>query len=81
MSLSFIGTAKTLAAKNATGSIPVVFYTVGDPVGVGLVSSLGQPGGNVTGISGISYRLAAKRLELLTQVVLDARAGDTAQSY
>jgi putative ABC transport system substrate-binding protein len=67
------GTPASLAAKQATTSIPVVFYSVGDPVGVGLVSSLGRPGGNVTGISGITYQLGAKRLEFLSQVLPDAR--------
>ena len=53
--------------------IPIVFYSVGDPVGVGLVSSLSRPGGNVTGISGITFQLGAKRLQLLREVVPRAR--------
>lgn len=67
------GTPASLAARDATATIPVVFYSVGDPVGVGLVSSLSQPAGNVTGISGITYQLGAKRLELLRGVVPEAR--------
>jgi ABC-type uncharacterized transport system substrate-binding protein len=67
------GTPASLAAKNATMGIPVVFYSVGDPVGVGLVTSLGRPGGNVTGIRGVTYQLGAKRLELLRQVLPEAR--------
>lgn len=67
------GTPASLAAKQTTTTIPVVFYSVGDPVGVGLVSSLGRPGGNVTGISGITYQLGAKRVELLKEVLPEAR--------
>jgi len=67
------GTPSSLAAKNATNSIPIVFYTVGDPVGVGLVSSLARPGANVTGISGSTYQLGAKRLEVLRQLLPGAK--------
>jgi putative ABC transport system substrate-binding protein len=67
------GTPASLAAKHATTTVPVVFYSVGDPVSVGLVSNLGHPEGNVTGISGITYQLSAKRLELLRTAVPGAR--------
>jgi putative ABC transport system substrate-binding protein len=59
----------TRAIKKATGSIPVVFYTEGDPVVGGLVESLGRPGGNITGVTSISPVIAGKRLELLKEIV------------
>jgi putative ABC transport system substrate-binding protein len=62
-------TPSTLAAKQATGTIPIVFTWAVDPVGSGLVASLAQPGGNVTGLSFMAPELVGKRLELLTQAV------------
>jgi putative ABC transport system substrate-binding protein len=63
------GTAAVDAAKHATPVIPIVFATVGDPVGSGLVASLARPGGNITGLSTMSADIASKRLELMREVV------------
>jgi len=63
------GTAPPLAAKNATSTIPIVFSAVNDPVGVGLVTSLARPGGNITGMSLMVPELTQKRLELITELV------------
>jgi len=57
--------AATDAAKKATTMIPIVFDTYGDPVGDGIVAGLAWPGGNITGLSALSFELAGKRLELL----------------
>jgi putative tryptophan/tyrosine transport system substrate-binding protein len=62
-----------LAAKHATSHIPVVFAAAADPLGTGLVASLAQPGGNVTGLSIQHTDLASKRLELLTKAVPSLR--------
>jgi putative ABC transport system substrate-binding protein len=63
------GPPSNLAAKNATTTIPVVFVTGADPVKVGLVSNVRQPGGNVTGITFFAEELGAKSLSLLGQLV------------
>jgi putative tryptophan/tyrosine transport system substrate-binding protein len=59
------GTPAGFAAKKATGTIPIVFGAISDPVGVGLVASLARPGGNATGNSLMAPDLSAKRLDIL----------------
>ena len=62
-------TTATLAAKNATTTVPIVMYTSGDPVATGLVASLARPGGNITGFSIVSPEIDAKRLSLLRELL------------
>jgi putative tryptophan/tyrosine transport system substrate-binding protein len=68
-----VGTPATLAAKEATSSIPVVMAPAGDPVRTGLVKNLARPSGNVTGVTLYSTDLAIKRLELATEVLAGIR--------
>jgi putative tryptophan/tyrosine transport system substrate-binding protein len=67
--ITAFSTPAAIAAKKATTTIPIVFSAVGDPVGTGVVSNLARPGGNVTGFSMLATELAAKRLEILEEIV------------
>jgi putative ABC transport system substrate-binding protein len=67
------GNASIKAAKQATSVIPIVFPVTGDPLADGLVASLAHPGGNVTGLSNQQIDTAAKRVELLREVVPSLR--------
>ena len=63
------GIGVALAAKKATTTIPIVMTRAGDPVVLGLVASLARPGGNITGVSTLSFDLITKRLEILKDAV------------
>jgi putative tryptophan/tyrosine transport system substrate-binding protein len=67
-----VGAGTTRVAKNATSTIPIVMLLGSDPVGLGLIASLGRPGGNVTGLSQIAVELIGNRLEMLQAVVPNA---------
>ena len=62
-------TPASMAAKEATKTIPIVMANVGDPIAAGFVASLARPGGNITGLTNLSPALGGKRLELLKEIV------------
>jgi putative ABC transport system substrate-binding protein len=64
-----VDTPPTQAAKQATSTIPIVIAVSADPVGVGLVASLGHPGGNITGMSLLAPEADQKNLELLKEIL------------
>jgi putative ABC transport system substrate-binding protein len=63
------GTETALAAKAATGTIPILFVTAGDPVREGLVASISRPGGNVTGVGMVFFSLGPKQLGLMRELL------------
>ena len=67
------GTPTMRSLMQATKSIPIVMFSVGDPVGEGFVASLGRPGGNVTGLSSVDHGILAKQFELLLQAAPQVR--------
>jgi putative ABC transport system substrate-binding protein len=64
-----LGTEAPLALKQATTVIPIVIVSAGDPVANGLVPNLARPGGNITGMSWVSHKIAAKRLQILKELL------------
>jgi len=75
-------TPTVIAVRRATSTIPIVMVSVGDPIGSGFVASLARPGGNITGVSGITSDLSAKLIGLFVQMVPSMRAiGLVTNSY
>jgi putative tryptophan/tyrosine transport system substrate-binding protein len=71
--IATVTTPAALAAKAATGQIPIVFVVGDDPIGAGLVTSMSRPGGNVTGLTNFASGIAIKRLELAAEALPNAR--------
>ena len=68
-----VAVAASLAARDATATIPIVMVHAGNPIGAGLIKSLSQPGGNVTGLTSMVPDLGSKQIERLHQMVPSAR--------
>jgi putative ABC transport system substrate-binding protein len=68
------GTATAKAAQAATATVPVVFTTVGDPIGTGIVTSLSRPGANLTGVHSQATDISGKRLQILEDIVPGIRS-------
>ena len=62
------GPVSAIAARKVTDTVPIVFTTISDPVKIGLVASINRPGGNVTGVAGLTSELDTKRMEMLVQL-------------
>jgi putative ABC transport system substrate-binding protein len=67
------GTQANIAAKNATGTIPIVMANSSDPLGKGLAANLSRPAGNITGFSSMNVELTGKRLEIFREVLPKVR--------
>ena len=67
--ITAIGSPSVIAAKNATATIPIVFYTGLDPVALGVVTSLNRPGGNLTGVVNLAEEVAPKLIEVLHELL------------
>ena len=63
-----VGAANTASSQQATGTVPIVFVLLPDPVGAGVVANLSRPGGNTTGFTPYEYGISGKWLELLKEI-------------
>jgi len=75
------GSSITSALQQATGTVPVVFVNVADPVGAGFVDSLSRPGGNITGFMNFEYGFSGKWLELLKEIAPHVSRGGSSRSH